>query len=133
MNLGLKKGGVIMVAVAGLILGGVWAASAGPPPDADGDGVPDATDTCTDVSNASQVDTNGDGYGNPCDADTDNSGTVGAADLGQLKADFGKSTASPGWNPDIDTDLSGVIGAGDLGLLKDTFGGPPGPGCGVSC
>jgi uncharacterized protein (TIGR03790 family) len=50
-----------------------------PPPatnDADGDGVPDASDRCTLVPNANQRDTDGDGYGNLCDADVDNDGRV---------------------------------------------------------
>jgi Bacterial Ig-like domain (group 2)/Thrombospondin type 3 repeat len=35
--------------------------------DADGDGVPDATDNCPNVANANQVDSDGDGIGDACD------------------------------------------------------------------
>ena len=36
-------------------------------PDSDGDGVPDASDNCPTVVNASQVDADGDGIGDACD------------------------------------------------------------------
>jgi hypothetical protein len=36
-------------------------------PDGDGDGVPDASDNCPKVANASQTDSDGDGIGNACD------------------------------------------------------------------
>jgi hypothetical protein len=35
--------------------------------DADGDGVPEAVDNCPGIPNASQLDTDGDGFGNACD------------------------------------------------------------------
>ena len=39
-------------------------------PDADGDGVPDAADNCSLVSNPDQLDTDGDGIGDACDPTT---------------------------------------------------------------
>jgi hypothetical protein len=46
-------------------------ASATPPPaDADGDGVPDASDNCPSVPNADQADADGDGIGDACDANS---------------------------------------------------------------
>ena len=39
------------------------------PPDGDGDGAPDATDNCIDTANSDQVDTDGDGLGDACDAE----------------------------------------------------------------
>ena len=38
-----------------------------PPIDTDGDGVPDSTDNCPNVSNTNQNDGDGDGVGNACD------------------------------------------------------------------
>ena len=40
--------------------------------DADGDGVSDALDNCTNVANAGQKDADGDGHGNTCDGDFQN-------------------------------------------------------------
>lgn len=45
-------------------------------PDADCDGVPDATDNCVDKWNRSQRDTDGDGAGDKCDTDDDNDGVL---------------------------------------------------------
>jgi hypothetical protein len=42
-----------------------------PPPDRDGDGVPDDTDNCPDVANPDQADSDGDGIGNACDTGDD--------------------------------------------------------------
>ncbi len=45
-----------------------WAAAWTPPPaDRDGDGVPDVTDNCVDVSNPDQADQDGDGTGDACE------------------------------------------------------------------
>ncbi len=38
-----------------------------PPVDADGDGIPDATDNCPDTANADQADADGDGVGDACE------------------------------------------------------------------
>ena len=42
-----------------------------PPPDTDGDGIPDPDDTCPDVPDPNQEDTDGDGMGDACDDDDD--------------------------------------------------------------
>ena len=41
---------------------------------ADGDGVPDDSDNCPNISNADQLDTDSDGLGNVCDGDADGDG-----------------------------------------------------------
>jgi hypothetical protein len=49
-------------------------------PDSDGDGIPDQDDNCPSTSNPDQLDTDGDGFGNNCDADDDNDGTLDGSD-----------------------------------------------------
>ena len=95
--------------------------------DADGDGIPDTGDNCTEVANPTQCDTNGDGYGNACDADLDGSGIVNFADLAILRAAFFTTPADPAWNPDADFDCNDAVGFSDLGVMKGGFFLPPGP------
>lgn len=91
--------------------------------DADGDGVDDALDNCTQVANADQRDTNGDGYGNLCDADLDNNGMVNTRDLALFKTAFGQTGA----NLDADLNGNGSVNTQDLAIFKGLFGKPPGP------
>ncbi len=48
--------------------------------DPDGDGIPSASDNCPSVSNANQLNTDGDAQGDACDLDDDNDGTVDGTD-----------------------------------------------------
>ena len=89
--------------------------------DTDGDGVTDSADNCTLVANADQRDTNGDGFGNVCDADLNNDGIVNVVDLGQLRAVFFTANADADFNGD------GVVNVVDLGILRSGFFLPPGP------
>ncbi|MEL7451022.1 MAG: thrombospondin type 3 repeat-containing protein [Pseudomonadota bacterium] len=91
------------------------------PADTDSDGVADDVDNCTQVANADQRDTNGDGFGNICDADLDNDGSINFSDLGLLKSVFFSNDA------DADLDGDGAVNFTDLGLMKQSFFGPPGP------
>ncbi len=50
------------------------------PPEADEDGIPDAEDNCPLVTNADQVDADGDGLGDACDPDRDGDGVDDAED-----------------------------------------------------
>ncbi|MFK7885939.1 MAG: alkaline phosphatase D family protein [Gammaproteobacteria bacterium] len=89
--------------------------------DLDGDGVVDDLDNCTTTSNAAQTDSDGDGFGNACDADFNNDCVVNAVDLGLLRSVF--------FSNDSDADLNGdgVVNAVDLGLLRLRFFAAPGP------
>jgi hypothetical protein len=97
-------------------------ASTPPPADTDADGAPDTADNCVNVVNATQLDADGDGYGNACDADLDNSGgAVGFADLALLRAALGTS------DPVADLDGSGTVDFADLARFRALFGKPAGP------
>ena len=78
-------------------------------------------DNCTLVPNANQRDTDGDGYGNICDADINNDGIVNVIDLGLFRAVFFTGDADADFNGD------GIVNVIDLGVLKSGFFQPPGP------
>lgn len=105
--------------------------------DTDGDGVMDGEDNCTAVANGpvipdaggnSQLDTNGDGYGNLCDADLNNDGVVDtSADFSIFMASYNKGPGEPGYNPDADLNGDNFIGGPDYTLFVGMVGNPPGP------
>jgi hypothetical protein len=97
--------------------------------DADGDGVDDLLDNCLGVSNSAQIDADGDGCGNACDADYNQDGFVGGPDFGIMKGSFGKSVGQAGYNPACDSNADNIVGGPDFGFLKGQFGAagsPPG-------
>ena len=51
-----------------------------PPADGDSDGIPDTTDNCPLVANPGQTNTDGDGFGDACDADDDDDTVADGAD-----------------------------------------------------
>jgi len=104
-----------------------FAVSVGAVTDSDGDGIADSVDNCTQASNPSQLDSNGDGYGNACDADLNNDCIVNAGDLGALRVVFFTSDAHADFNGD------GIVNAADLGVLRAAFFAPPGPSAGGTC
>ena len=96
-------------------------------PDSDGDGVPDSTDNCLAVANPNQRDTDGDGFGNFCDADLNDDCSVNFPDLNLFKAVFF------GNDPDADLDGDGTVNFADLELVKQQFFGSPGPSALATC
>ena len=96
--------------------------------DSDFDGIDNAQDNCQLLSNADQRDTDGDGFGNLCDADFNNDGYVNVVDLGLLRTVFFSTRPHAdilGEHADMNDD--GIVNVGDLGLLRAGFALPPGP------
>nr|WP_304440680.1 dockerin type I domain-containing protein [Thiohalobacter thiocyanaticus] len=72
-------------------------------------------------ANAPQRDTDGDGYGNRCDADFNNDGAVNFSDLAYLKSAFFST------DPHADLNGDGAVNFADLAILKSFFFSTPGP------
>jgi hypothetical protein len=92
--------------------------------DTDLDGIPDLADNCTLVANATQLDTDADGYGNICDPDFNNDGTVNINDFNRLKA---RLNITPVVDLATDLDGNGAVNINDFNRLKSFLGKPPGP------
>lgn len=125
------KTGVLTAMIFALMVGFPIASMAGLAPDADSDGVPDVLDNCDLVANASPLDcdTNTDGYGNRCDADLNNGGTVTVQDFGIWRAAF----QNPGTNLQADHNCSGTVTVQDFGLWRAIFQNPGNFSSGLSC
>lgn len=91
--------------------------------DADSDGDENEVDNCALKRNENQRDTDGDGYGNQCDPDFDNSGLVDNSDLNAMKAQMLKKAP----NPNTDLNGDGKVNFADLAILKTFMGKVPGP------
>lgn len=89
--------------------------------DRDGDGIPDAVDNCVDRANTSQRDSDGDGFGNACDADLDNNGFVNSIDFSIFKRRL--------LSRDADADLNGdgIVNSLDYSMFKRMLLSRPGP------
>lgn len=89
-------------------------------PDTDSDGIPDAApDNCPNIANTDQLNSDNDAFGDLCDTDDDNDGSLDAQDCAPL---------DPAINPaaieivdQIDNNCDGVIDEEDTGLV-DTDG-----------
>jgi hypothetical protein len=108
-------------------------ASAGSVVDSDGDAVPDLFDNCRNTPNgpfgatgscgtAVQLDSDGDGYGNPCDGDLDGSGLADGNDvLSLFGLLFGSNNAG-------DFDCTGLTDGNDVLTMFGLLYTVPGPG-----
>ncbi len=100
--------------------------------DTDGDGVVDTSDNCKATANPLQQDANADGFGNICDADINNSGTVTTADFGLLRSVLGQAAGFNATAAASDMNSSGTVTTADFGLLRARLGTAPGPS-GLAC
>jgi uncharacterized protein (TIGR03790 family) len=100
------------------------------PEDRDGDSVPDGLDNCLVLPNPEQRDTDGDGFGNLCDADFDGDGRVttsyGARPPGDLER-LERAVARGFYIPRFDLDGNGAVDAADLAIASIGLYLPPGP------
>jgi len=85
--------------------------------DSDNDSIIDSLDNCSQIPNPGQQDTDGDGYGNICDADLDNDGFVGPNDYTLFGYSWWSDMASPNWNPDADFDSDDFVGPNDYTIF----------------
>lgn len=95
--------------------------------DPDADGILDGVDNCRSVTNADQLDADGDAYGNICDADLNNSGQVTAADFAILRSVVGQNASSSATAARADLNGSGSVTAADFAILRNRIGTAPGP------
>ncbi|NND61327.1 MAG: hypothetical protein HKN49_13800 [Gammaproteobacteria bacterium] len=93
--------------------------------DGDGDGVEDDVDNCQLLANPSQCNSDGDRFGNHCDADFTNDGIINSFDLTVMRSSFGTSMPDPYHEADLN--CNGTVNSFDLSLMRQMFGGAPGP------
>ncbi len=99
--------------------------------DTDGDGIADALDNCILVANGplipdaggnSQLDTDGDGYGNICDADLNQDLKTDLSDFSLFRIALSATN-----DPAADFDGNGNVDLTDFSLFRVMFESPPGP------
>ena len=73
------------------------------------------------MANTRQRDTNGDGFGNSCDADLNNDCTVNLIDMSMMKAVLFTN------DPDADLNGDGIVNLKDLVRLRRSLFEAPGP------
>ncbi len=79
--------------------------------------------------NTDQRDTNGDGFGNLCDADHTMDLTVNLSDYSLFRSLFGSTPHLGPVHPGHDADYNGdgVVNLSDYSIFRSSFGGTPGP------
>lgn len=107
--------------------------------DSDSDGAGDLCDNCSEVYNPDQRDSNSSEddnsakpglqhYGNACDPDFNNNGSIGLDDFNEIRRYF-RLTVPPAPSY-MDIDGNGVVGLEEFNTWKIYFRGAPGPGIG---
>ena len=97
--------------------------------DRDRDLVPDDLDNCLQTANRTQIDSDGDGFGNMCDCDIDGGeggdGAVNAVDFTVFRAAYGGygpdgvySIPSENWNPDADFNGDNTVNMADFNIMS---------------
>ena len=86
--------------------------------DFDADGVPDSLDNAPETYNPEQVDTDGDMYGNICDADFDNDNVVSSQDKMIFRQSYNKSEGEEGYNPNCDMFFDGTVNSADRAKFR---------------
>lgn len=99
-------------------------------PDTDADGAYDQQDNCIDVPNGpmssdagghSQLDGDGDRYGNACDADLNNTGLVTSIDISIMRSVINAA------DPVADLNGSGLVNSSDYLIARGSLNLAPGP------
>ena len=76
------------------------------------------SDNCIEEENASQLDTDGDDYGNACDCDFDQNLTCSIADFSIFREDY-IATADRGFGTDMDG--NGAVSIADFSLFRTGY------------
>ncbi len=90
--------------------------------DTDADGFADNVDNCPKTANPTQVDADGDGFGNACDADFNGDRVVDTLDQALFLKAYGSSQGQAAFLPAADMDGNGHINALDLARFRRRFG-----------
>ena len=109
-------------------------ASSDPLLDSDFDGIPDFRDNCQFESNASQVDSDQDGYGNRCDADLNQNGFVNVQDFMIFSRAYSSSLGSERYLAEADFNRDNFVNSADFTyyFMPQYQRGLPGPSV-ISC
>jgi len=95
--------------------------------DADEDGVADHIDTCLNLANPDQRDTDIDGFGNMCDCDLNQDEFCGDQDFSLFIGCYNAATNGDPICEAADMNGDGFVGGPDFSLFIGGYNGPPGP------